>query len=405
MPFRGSNIINNNSEKSSLQGVGIQSMEKPAEPVSRIPLDSSAAPSVDTFHTVNKMKTSLDEIKTEQSDLNAKLNYVSEQAECNYDELSTLKSENIFLRKELELLRSVVIRLDRKMTDMDAEITDLRARSMRDNILIHNFQYTPNENLAATMPGIIKQTLGVDVDFIRIHRNGVHPQSSKRPITITAKLKDPNKKDEILKAQKAKKIARVSLPFYITPQQPPSIVSAKNKLYDKADSLKKQNISAKVARNSIIMPNGSTFTEEVPLLSNADVLQIDTSETEGMDEIVTKNIQPIQKNGSEFSGIGAKVNSIDSVQNFYKKVCVDTYVASVDSRILVYRFRNQGKIIENYHDDYEHGAGRRLLKYMQENQIMDAAIVVTRWMGEHIGPQRFSIMEGIVNDVANLILD
>jgi hypothetical protein len=26
-------------------------------------------------------------------------------------------------------------------------------------------------------------------------------------------------------------------------------------------------------------------------------------------------------------------------------------------------------------------------------------------MGEHIGPQRFSIMEGIVNDVTNLILD
>jgi putative IMPACT (imprinted ancient) family translation regulator len=135
------------------------------------------------------------------------------------------------------------------------------------------------------------------------------------------------------------------------------------------------------------MPNGSKFTEEVPLLTNEEVLQIDTTETEGMDEIVTKNIEPIQRNGSEFSGIGAKVDYIDSVQNFYKKVCIDPYVASVDSRILVYRFRNQGKIIENYHDDYEHGAGRRLLKYMQENQIMNAAIVVTRWMGEHVGPQ------------------
>jgi hypothetical protein len=118
------------------------------------------------------------------------------------------------------------------------------------------------------------------VGFIRIHRNGVHPQYSKRPITITAMLTDPNKKDEILKAQKAKKIARASLPFYITPQQPPTIVSAKNKLYDKADSLKKQNISAKVTRTSIIMPNGSKFTEEVPLLTNAEVLQIDTTETE-----------------------------------------------------------------------------------------------------------------------------
>lgn len=138
-------------------------------------------------------------------------------------------------------------------------------------------------------------------------------------------------------------------------------------------------------------------------LSNATVLQIDSAETEKMDEMVTKI--PIQKNGSEFSGIESKVDSIDSVQNFYKKVCIDPYVASVDSRILVYRFRDQGKIVENNHDDYEHGVGRRLLRYMQENQIMDAAIVITRWMGEHIGPQRFNIMESILNEVANLILD
>lgn len=56
---------------------------------------------------------------------------------------------------------------------MDNEITYLRSRSMRDNILIHNFKYTPNEDLAATMPALIKQTLGVNVSFVRIHRNGV----------------------------------------------------------------------------------------------------------------------------------------------------------------------------------------------------------------------------------------
>lgn len=86
-------------------------------------------------------------------------------------------------------------------------------------------------------------------------------------------------------------------------------------------------------------------------------------------------------------------------------MCIDPYVASVDSRIFIYRFKEQWKLIENYHDDGEHGAGRRLLKYMKENQIMNVAIVVTRWMGEQIGPQRFTIMEGLVNEVANLILE
>lgn len=204
--------------------------------------------------------------------------------------------------------------------------------------------------------------------------------------------------------KKVKKL-QVSLPFYITPQQPPALVSARNKLFDKSDSLKKQNISVKISRNSIVLPNGSKYSEEVPLLSNAAVLKIDQTESDQLDDIVTMNTEPIQKNESEFYATGTKVGSVNQAQNFYKKVCIDPYVASVDSRILIYRFMEQGKLIENYHDDGEHGAGRRLLKYMRENQIMDVAIVVTRWMGEQIGPQRFTIMEGIVNEVANLILE
>ena len=141
------------------------------------------------------------------------------------------------------------------------------------------------------------------------------------------------------------------------------------------------------------MPNGSKYREEVPLLTNADVLQIDPSKTEKLDEIVTKSAEPIKKNGSEFYAIGSKVNSGESVMNFYQKVCNDPYVASVDRRILVYRFEERGKVTENYHDDGEHGAGRRLFKFMRDNQIINAAFIVTRWMGEHIGPQRFTIME------------
>jgi hypothetical protein len=49
MPFRGRNIWNNNSEKSSLQSVGIQGMEKP---VPRVPLD----PSVDAFGSAGPVR-------------------------------------------------------------------------------------------------------------------------------------------------------------------------------------------------------------------------------------------------------------------------------------------------------------------------------------------------------------
>ena len=115
------------------------------------------------------------------------------------------------------------------------------------------------------------------------------------------------------------------------------------------------------------------------------------------------SVEPIERDGSEFSAVGAKVKTVEDVRNVYRKICIDPYAASANSRILVYRVDN-GKLVENYHDDDEHGAGRRLLRYMQENSIINAAIVVTRWMGDrHIGPQRFTIMESLVNQVANAL--
>ena len=61
------------------------------------------------------------------------------------------------------------------MIAVENEVTDIRDRPMRNNVLIHNFLYTPNEDLTRTLPVIFKQSLGVDVEFVRIHRNGPLP--------------------------------------------------------------------------------------------------------------------------------------------------------------------------------------------------------------------------------------
>lgn len=57
-------------------------------------------------------------------------------------------------------------------------------------------------------------------------------------------------------------------------------VSAGNKLFYESDSLKKQNTSVKISRNSIVLPNVSLYSEQIPLLSNAAVQQIDQAKIE-----------------------------------------------------------------------------------------------------------------------------
>ncbi|XP_062583120.1 protein IMPACT-like [Saccostrea cucullata] len=290
------------------------------------------------------------------------------------------------------------------MSVIENDVTDLRSRSMRDNILIHNYPYEPNENLTTSMPVTFKELLGVDVSFVRIHRNGARPEyNSDRPVSITAKLTDRSKINTILNAQKLKKMAKQPLPFFITTQQPASIVSARNKVYDTAESLKTQNITAKIQKNQVILPNGARYKEDVPFLTNADALLVTAEETEHLDSVEIKNSEPIKKDGSEFIAFGARVKTVDAVKNMYSKVLIDPYAASADNRILVYRFVTEdGTLHENYHDDSEHGAGRKMLRYMRENNIQNAAFIITRWTGDaYIGPHRFSIMEQLVNDVAN----
>ncbi|XP_062582155.1 protein IMPACT homolog [Saccostrea cucullata] len=382
-------------EECSQKNAGSEPLEDPADNESIVA-------------TIQDIKSSVETIRNDLSEgdqsVNAKLKYVSEQSESNYEDISLLRQENAQLRRELELLRSVVIRMDRKMSVIENDVTDLRSRSMRDNILIHNYPFEPNENLTTSMPATFKELLGVDVSFVRIHRNGVRPEyNSDRPVSITAKLTDRSKINTILNAQKLKKIAKQPLPFFITTQQPASIVSARNKVFDTADSLRSQNITVKIQKNQVILPNGSTYKDDVPFLTNADALLVTPEETEHLDSVEIKNSDPIKKDGSEFMAFGARVKNVDDVKKMYSKVLIDPYAASADNRILVYRLSTEnGTVHENYHDDSEHGAGRKMLRYMKENNINNAAFVITRWMGDaHIGPQRFSIMEQVINEVAN----
>ena len=60
----------------------------------------------------------------DRSGVHNKIKSVSDQIQCNYEEISSLRAENAQLRREFNL-RSVVIRMDRRMSVLDADITDL----------------------------------------------------------------------------------------------------------------------------------------------------------------------------------------------------------------------------------------------------------------------------------------
>lgn len=80
------------------------------------------------------------------------VNCIREIAESDYDEIHFVRAENAQFRSDLDLIRAMLVKNDTKMENMRLEVTYLRARSTRGNILIHKFSYTQCENLMQVIP-------------------------------------------------------------------------------------------------------------------------------------------------------------------------------------------------------------------------------------------------------------
>lgn len=81
------------------------------------------------------------------------------------------------------------------------------------------------------------------------------------------------------------------------------------------------------------------------------------------------------------------------VQNMYRTIGVHPYAATAKSRILVYRFKGEdGKIAENYQDDDEYGVG---LQFLQGNEMHISACFVARWMGMVTSVQSIYALNGM----------
>ncbi|KAJ8306165.1 hypothetical protein KUTeg_016710 [Tegillarca granosa] len=236
-------------------------------------------------------------------------------------------------------------------------------------------------------------------EFIRIHRNSPTLRKDGKPRTITGKLVNlEKKKAEILKAQKEKRDAGNELPFNITPQSPNEIVECRKQLLDINKSYHEQNIKTRVVGEKLLFPDNSLYRDKVSTPTAEDILTQDEKETDKLNKISLTTSNTVVEAGNKFIGNAAKVGSLNDVRKSYKKVVTTPGHTDAHHNILVYRYvDNSGNIQKGYQDDGEFGAGRKLLKYLETNDISNTAFIISRWSsGNHIGPKRFSLMEKIV---------
>ena len=114
------------------------------------PIQDSLRTITGKLDDIGQLKQSIDTINKDLWDehgLDERIKYIGPQYEKKL--FRSRKSKENYLRKKLQVLKSVVINLDRRVFQQENEIIDLKCKSMRDNILIHNLEEEEeNEDLS-----------------------------------------------------------------------------------------------------------------------------------------------------------------------------------------------------------------------------------------------------------------
>ncbi|KAJ8311168.1 hypothetical protein KUTeg_011281 [Tegillarca granosa] len=107
----------------------------------------------------------------------------------------------------------------------------------------------------------------------------------------------------------------------------------------------------------------------------------------GLKEEENENLKEKFEKGNEFTGRAVTTTTYQETREALKQILRDQLIIRADHNITVYRFTDKdGRIHDGFDDDGEFGAGSTLLKYLQENNVTNKLVVVSRVSGEKLGP-------------------
>ncbi len=89
----------------------------------------------------------------------------------------------------------------------------------------------------------------------------------------------------------------------------------------------------------------------------------------------------IEDRGSKYSVSFGKVSGREDIKNFLKTLKQDKRYARATHNTWAARISHKGTIYETKADDGETGAGMVILRIMQNEQVSNCIICVTRWFG------------------------
>lgn len=371
----------------------------------------------DIAKSLESLHKKLDDLTLHQNDTDTDLGNIKtrigtieeDSAQCTSD-VAILKLEGGDCKTELKWLKNLVIKQSEQIKTLQSECADLRCRSMRNNVLLHNIAEVTNgkEDCETTVRKILDQSdlddaITLEVD--RAHRLGKVKPKSKYPRPIVARFVSQSDAQRLI--DYGKRLPKGKDQLKITPQYPSDIYEQRRKMGERIGEVKKESGISKPKiqmTNDKLSINGVTQRETFPTPTPRMILSLSAHEK----QTIVKNPpilhqgKPVKESGNIFIASAAKVKDRSQAMLAYRKFMLDPDRACAAHNMAAYRLLpdpgNPSRVFESYQDDGEIGAGRHLRYLLQRRNASNVVVFISRhYSGEHLGARRWELIENAMD--------
>ena len=312
-------------------------------------------------------------------------------------EITEIQEANETITSHLAIIEGRLTRCEKLVSDLKEENVALKARSMRDNVIFHNIAEQSGrgaENCHNLVRGFLNEVMKIPahtmenkIFFNRAHRLGTRRNGTHRPIIVqcaTAETKD-------IIFQHARNLKGTE--FSVSEQLPPEINERRGHLMKKFKDARSSSLNPKWSMDKLIVgSNVYSKPDDAQICGNSIPITVATE--------AIKHSKMHQELGSSFQAHETTIDDAAMVIPVFHQLFRNHSIAKATHNIYAYRIQKQDGFFENSCDDGEYGAGRKLLRFLQENNIVNKIVIVTRWYGgKHMGQRRYECIMKVANEI------
>ena len=347
-------------------------------------------------NTVTSIKQDIKDLKGNTTKLtNLESNFEEEKIKTSSDSL------------KIKLLSATVIKQEQMIKDLNRRVDFLTKELKKPNLFIDGIledkKEETSEERVAKVSEFFKQKMEIEeeVKIKQAFRVGM-----KNPRTFKVVLENPEDKQQIfsnVSNLKGKQNARKKL-FFVNDD----LMDEEKEVKEYYRDLLRENTNREESkkwqiklRKGKIFINNQKVTPKVEIPAAADILTLEEGELDSIHGIKTHESGQHQESDSEFYSHYMRIVNEKDVEAGLAKMKIK-YGDSTHI-VTAYRMENsEGPYRQGYVDDGESGAGRSMLKKMQEKEVHNLAVFVIRYYGgKQMGVRRFEVYANLTEKAVN----